>query len=142
MGGYGHPIDTTKYSTWAINITNFDSAVKNRVNYSNFVDHSVFLANYVQGFINVLKAINGTSYTDKQYQMAAMYGLDNPGDPPSNPVYINGINIYELNKQVLALTFNDLMKKYKITSAERNSFYLDNLKNVPVGKKLPTNCPD
>lgn len=141
-GAYGYPVDTTRYSTWAMNIANFELASKGiNGGYANFIDHSLFLENYVDNFVKILKDMNGTAYTDKQYQMAAIYGLDNPGDEPSGPHIVNGVNLYTLNKSILAKSFNNLVTKFGITAAEKNSFYADNLVNVPANKKLPTNCP-
>ena len=140
MGSYGMPIDTTKYSTWAMNIVNFESAAKSQLSNGNFTDHSLFLENYVDNFIRILKELNGTNYTDKQYQMAAIYGLNNAGDAPINPL-ISGINTYNIYKGILDKSYNNLMAKFGISPAQRDAFYLANLVNVPGNKKLPTNCP-
>jgi len=140
-GTYGHPVDTTRYSTWAMNIVNFDVAARNRYSNGNFTDHSLFIENYVDNFVKILKELNGSTYTNKQYQMAALYGLNNAGDAPSSPITLNGVNVYDLNKAILTITYNNLLTKYSITAAERDAFYLDNLKNVPIAKKLPTSCP-
>lgn len=136
-GSYGFPIDTTHYSTWAMNIVNFEVAAKSQYANGNYTDHSLFLENYIDKFVNILKEVNGNNYTDKQYQMAAIYGLNNAGSPPANSIF-NGINIY---KGILEKSYNNLLTKFGITAAERDAFYLDNLVNVPTNKKLPTNCP-
>lgn len=140
QGNYGYPIDTTKYSTWAMNIVNFGAVASSRYINGNFTDHSLFLENYVDNFIQILKDINGNAYTDKEYQMAALFGLNNPGSTPPNSIF-NGINLYNIYKGMLEKSYNNLMAKYGITAGEINAFYLDNLINVPANKKLPTNCP-
>jgi len=138
-GSSGFPVDTTRYSTWAMNIVNFEAVAEGRLAGANFTDHSLFLEKYVDNFIRVLKELNGTNYTDKQYQMAAIYGLDNAGDPPINP--LNGVNIYNIYKGILDKSYNNLMAKYGISPSQRDAFYLANLVNVPAIKKLPTICP-
>lgn len=106
----------------------------------SFVDHSLFLENYVDNFIQILKNINGNSYTDKEYQMAAIYGLNNAGEVPNNPI-VNGVNIYNIYKNILDKSYNNLMTKFGITITQRDAFFLANLTNVPTNKKLPTSCP-
>lgn len=139
-GSYGFPVDTTRYSTWAMNIINFESVAKSEEAGGNFNDHSLFLENYVDNFVQILKDINGTAYTDKQYKMAAIYGLNYPGERTYN--YLgNNLDLYAIYKSKLEKSYNNLLVKYGITVAERDAFYLDNLKNVVANKKLPTNCP-
>ena len=140
-GAYGYPVDTTKYSTWAMNIVSFEAAASSQSVNGNYTDHSLFLENYVDNFIKILKEVNGSSYTDKQYQMAAIYGLNNAGDPPPNSIF-NGINLYNIYKGILEKSYANLLTKYGITTTERDAFYQDNLVNVPASKKLPTNCPN
>jgi len=140
-GQYGFPVDTTRYSTWAINIVNFESVARSSAQGSgNFNDHSIFLEEYFENFWGILKAVNGNTYTDKEYQMAALYGLNNPGPPPESPV-IGGINVYEIYKAILTKSFNNIKTKHGINDTDLNTFNLANLKNVPANKKLPTSCP-
>jgi len=140
-GQYGFPVDTTRYSTWAINIVNFESVAKSSAQGGgNFNDHSIFLEEYFENFWGILKAVNGSIYTDKEYQMAALFGLNNPGPAPQSPI-IGGVNVYEIYKGMLTQSFNNIKTKYGITDAELNTFNLANLKNVPANKKLPTTCP-
>lgn len=139
-GQYGFPVDTTRYSTWAINIVNFESVANSSIQGGNFNDHSVFLEDYYENFWGILKAVNGTAFTDKEYQMAALYGLNNPGPAPQSPI-IGGVNVYEIYKGMLNKSFNNIKSKYGITDTELNSFNLVNLVNVPDNKKLPTTCP-
>ncbi|MFA6275529.1 MAG: hypothetical protein WC622_02200 [Pedobacter sp.] len=141
MGSYGVPVDTTRYSTWAMDVINFESIAKSEINGANFNDHSLFIENYVDNFVKILKDVNGTSYTDKQYQMAAIYGLNNPGDRTYNYLGI-GVDLYSIYKDKLEKSYNNLLTKFGITAAERDAFYLANLMNVPTNKKLPTNCPN
>ncbi|TBO42636.1 hypothetical protein [Pedobacter kyonggii] len=140
-GQYGFPVDTTRYSTWAINIVNFERVAKSSAQGGgNFNDHSIFLEEYFENFWGILKAVNGTAYTNKEYQMAALFGLNNPGPAPQSPI-VNGVNVYEIYKGMLITSFNNIKTKYGITDAELNTFNLANLKNVPANKKLPTTCP-
>ena len=72
--------------------------------------------------------------------MAAMYGLNNPGERTYN--YLgNTLDLYTIYKNKLEKSYNTLLAKYEITAAERDAFYLENLKNVATDKKLPSNCP-
>ncbi len=135
---YGVPVDTTKYSAWAMNIARLDALASGQIQSGNFNDHSMFLENYVEKFVTILKELNGTSYTDQEYQMAALFGLNNAGQPPSDPL---GITVYNIYKSKLDKSFNNLLTKYGITTSQINSFNADNLINVPAAKKLPTNCP-
>ncbi|WP_443939863.1 hypothetical protein [Pedobacter sp. MW01-1-1] len=139
-GTYGYSIDTTRYSTWAMNIVSFDAASSSRMNSGNYTDHSLFLENYVDNFVKILKDVNGSTYTDKQYQMAAVYGLNNAGNLPANSI-INGVNLYTIYKGMLEKSYNNLLAKFNITPAEINAFNMNNLSNVPQNKKLPINCP-
>lgn len=118
----------------------FESVAKSEISGGNFNDHSLFIENYVDNFVQILKDINGTAYTDKQYKMAAMYGLNNPGERTYN--YLgNTLDLYTIYKNKLEKSYNTLLAKYEITAAERDAFYLENLKNVATDKKLPSNCP-
>ncbi|MEH3112987.1 hypothetical protein [Pedobacter terrae] len=140
-GQYGFPVDTTRYSTWAINIVNFESVANSSAQGGgNFNDHSIFLEEYFENFWVILKTVNGNIYTDKDYQMAALYGLNNAGPAPQSSI-IGGVNIYEVYKGMLTKSFNNIKTKYGITDADLNTFNLANLKNVPANKKLPTTCP-
>lgn len=138
-GSYGNPIDTARYSTWAMDIVNFESVVRSERAGGNFNDHSLFLENYVDNFVKILKDVNGSAYTDKQYQMAAIYGLNNAGPRTYNP-FGGGFDLYAIYKNKLEKSYNNLMVKYGIIAADRDAFYLQNLLNVPANKKLPTNC--
>lgn len=135
---YGFPIDTAEYPSWAMNIVRLDALASGQIQTNNFNDHSMFLENYVDKFVLILKELNGTAYTDQEYQMAALFGLNNPGDAPIDPLELAIFNIY---KGKMDKSYNNLLTKYGITSAQINSFNRDNLINVPTAKKLPTNCP-
>jgi len=140
MGKFSHPIDIERYSTWAINIVNFEDIAKTSAVDNNFRDHSIMLETYFDKIWGILKDINGSAYSDKEYQMAALYGLDNPGDTPKNPL-VNGVNLFDIYKGVLNKSYNNIKTKYGITDAEVNGFNLANLKDVSADKKLPTDCP-
>jgi hypothetical protein len=83
--------------------------------------------------------MNGSDYTDKEYQMAALYGLNNAGSPPANSM-INGINTYEICKGLINKSYNNLLAKFDINSSELNAFFRKNLVSVPNKNKLPENC--
>lgn len=140
VGNYGFPVDTTIYSTWAINVINFRTLATTQSANSNYTDHSIFIENYVDNFVKILKDLNGNEYTDKQYMMTAIYGLNNAGTPPpsSQPAQLYAYNFL---KSTLLSIHETIKTKYSITTAELDAFYLANLTNVPAGKKLPTICP-
>ena len=82
--------------------------------------------------------MNGKTYTDQDYQMAALYGLNNPGEAPTDPI---GLTVFNIYKAKMDKSYNNLLAKYGISSAQLNSFNSANLINVPAAKKLPTGCP-
>lgn len=140
-GKYNKPIDTMRYSTWAMDIVNFESMARSESSAGNYVDHSLFLEYYVDNFIKVLKEINGSAYTDKEYQMAAIYGLDNPGPRTYN--YLGeSLDLYAIYKSKLEKSYKAILTRFGITESERDDFYRKNLINVTSDKKIGTNCPN
>ena len=137
-GYWGKAVNIITYPTWGMNIVNFDAANKAQQNTGNLTDHSLFLENYVDNFVNILREMNGNSYTSKEYQMAAIYGLDNAGSMPAN-FSKEDQDLFNKNKIILEKSYSILMNKFGITSAEKNAFYAKNLINVPSIHKL--NCP-
>lgn len=149
MGFYGNPVlDPTDPitgktdSTWSMKVVNYARLMKSEAFLPNAVDHSIFLMNYFDTIVGILKDINGSAYTDNEYRMAALYGLDNAGTPPNpatNPQEV--VFAYTFMKARLLKTYNDIKTKYGITDAAMNAFYRNNTTNTPAEKKLPTNCP-
>jgi hypothetical protein len=140
-GSWGFPIDTARYSTWALDIVNFQSASRDQKNNPNFYDHSTFLENYFDNMVSILKDINGSEYTDKQYQMAVLYGMDNAGIRPTTDYLINGISHYDILRSAQLSSFEAIKTKYGITTADLSTFNQANILNVPNNQKVPTNCP-
>ena len=99
------------------------------------------LEEYFDNMVSILKDVNGATYTDKEYRMAALYGLDNAGPWPSPEVLVNGISIYDLLKNAQQKTFDDIKTKYSITTSDLTTFNQSNTQNVPANKKVRTICP-
>ena len=135
---YGLPIDTSKSNTWSMKITHFDAVQSGELTNNNYTDHSLFLENYIDNIWKILKSMNGTKYTDTEYKMAAMYGMDNSGDAPPGGVELAVYNIF---KAKINKTFADVKTKYSVTDSQLNTFYNAQIKSAPNNKKLPGNCP-
>lgn len=148
MGANGYPVvppidEAGKVdSTWAMRITNFAAMQRAETLGPNYVDHSLFLENYFDTIVSILAAINGSAYTMAEYRMAALYGLNNPGTPPSGLVVdTDRLNTYNLLKARITKTYDAIKTKYGLNDATIANFNRDNLINVPAAKKLPSNCP-
>lgn len=134
-GYYGRPVTG---SSWAINIADYELANRESMNYSNAMDHSIFLEQYFDKMVSVIAAYGGSNYSIEQYRMAALFGLDNPGPPPTDPTLLAR---YNQLATALSNSYNRIISKYNINLNTLNNFKLDNLVNVPTSLKLPTSCP-
>ncbi|RZK68290.1 MAG: hypothetical protein EOO95_00185 [Pedobacter sp.] len=54
-----------------------------------------------------------TASTDKDYKMAALFGLNNPGPAPQSPI-VNGVNVYEIYKGMLTTSFNKIKQNMEL----------------------------
>ena len=90
-------------------------------NYSNHLD---MIADYFDKAVTALKTWDNGAHTDKEYQMATLFGLDNGRDGTS------------AQQAQLQTEFNSLLTKYSITAADLNTFNITNL-NATIDK-LPT----
>ncbi|MFD0939935.1 hypothetical protein [Pedobacter boryungensis] len=129
--------------TWSMGIINYGALLDGEMQMGNFIDHSILLNNYFEKTVEILKSINGNAYTDNEYRMAALYGMDNAGDRPNDPLLTNynGIDLFNIYKNTLQQTYNNILTKYNITSVELNTFNRNNLINTPIANRLPNNCP-
>ena len=62
--------------TWSMGLVNFGALLDGEMQMGNFVDHSILLTNYFEKMVQILKSVNGTAYTDTEYRMAALYGMN------------------------------------------------------------------
>jgi hypothetical protein len=90
-------------------------------NYSNHLD---MIADYFDKAVTALKTWDNGAHTDKEYQMATLFGLDNGRDGTS------------AQQAQLQTEFNSLLTKYNITSTDLNTFNIKNLNATT--DKLPT----
>lgn len=142
VGVYGYPIESGADLTWALKMVNYGVLASGQEMMANYTHHSAFLINYFDKMVSILKSVNGGAYTDQEYRMAVLYGMNNPGDPPATPLISNnGVNLYYILKDQLNNTYNQILNHYGITPAMLNSFHHSNLVGVPASKKLPNTCP-
>lgn len=142
MGVYGYPVDHGDNLTWAMKMTNYGVIASGQELMGNYTHHSAFLLNYFEQMVSIVKSINGNNYTDQEYRMAVLYGMNNAGSPPASPlITANGVNLYSVLNNQLQNTYNSILNQYGITATMLNNFHASNVINTPTNKKLPSNCP-
>lgn len=98
-------------------------------------DHAAMMEAIFYQMTMILRDWGGQKYTDKEYKMAMLYGMDN-----SNQMLANG-TIVVADPQTMTKV-NTLFQKLKqdnnITSADLNTFNTQNVTATPANKKLPT----
>lgn len=142
MGTWGQTIQEGGDFPWALKMANYGVIATGQYMTGNYTDHSIFINHYLNETVNILKSVNGGAYTNQEYIMAAIYGMNNAGTiPPSLATTATGQTYFTNLKNQLNTSYNNILTQNGITPAMINTFYNSNLINVPVNKKLPTNCP-
>jgi hypothetical protein len=96
---------------------------------TNYRDHYDMLSDYFSKAVEILKAWDHNGHTDKEYQMAMLYGLDT-NDFLALPAGSPGS---------LSVEYNNILTKYQITPADLDAFWRSQLNST--NNKLPTGCP-
>jgi len=98
---------------------------------SNFSNHFEMMDYYFAQAISALSIWDHNGHTAKEYEMAMLYGLNNPGDTTGT----NATTPAQVT--MLQTEYNNLMIKYGITQSDLDNFYLGQL-NASAGQRLPT----
>lgn len=140
MGKAGYAPNNT---SWSLAIANYGEFANKRNGVMNVVDHSIFLENYFENMLSIIKNYGGTKYTEKEYAMTILFGLDNAGKPPVEPVNPGEMTLaeYNLYKSQLKKSFEAIKTKYGITQSQLDTFIGNNTIYTPNNKKLKKNCP-
>lgn len=97
---------------------------------TNARDHIAMMRDEIfPRMVDILKGWGGNNYTDKEYEMSLMYGLENAGKLMNQSVSQSTIN--KVNQ-----LYSDLLKKYNISKSALNSFYQAQL-NASASQKVP-----
>lgn len=99
---------------------------------ANYRDHLAMLSGgdiFVMMF-NILKAWGGNEYTDDEYLMASMNGLNNAGQ-------LMGQDVTTAQKNEVEQTFNNLLNALNITKSQFNAFINEQNSKQPGQGKLP-----
>jgi len=101
---------------------------------NNFTDHYTMMDYYFSQATALLAQWDNNQHTSKEYAMAMLTGLDNPGTN-------NGNNPnYALQVQMLQTEYNSLKSQYSITDADLNTFKTSNNNSAPAAKLPNTGC--
>lgn len=124
----------TPISSWAT--AAFDALIlQDNTLPGNARDHMAIMEGLFDGMVATLRQWGGLTYTEAEYKMALLYGLNNAGQllgngtqPPPDPATMNKVN---------SLYYN-LMSKHNIRQGQLDTFNIKNVTNTPASKKLPT----
>lgn len=101
----------------------------------NARDHQAIMNALFNDMFDILKTWGGANYTDDEYKMALLYGLENAGQH-----VIGAPNAPQPTPQQIAEVhnlFQTLMVTHNITPDQLNTFNNANIKSTPAAKKLP-----
>ena len=98
---------------------------------SNFSSHYEMMDYYFSNAVSILSAWDNNAHSAKQYEMAMLYGLDNPGD------LVGTSASFQTKVTTLNTEYSNLLTKYGISAQDLNNFWTSQL-NAPSGDKLPT----
>ncbi|WP_448703004.1 hypothetical protein ACFGVR_11690 [Mucilaginibacter sp. AW1-3] len=97
---------------------------------NNFADHYAMMDYYFNSAIAILAKWDNNKHTAKEYEMAMLTGLNNPGvNTGSDPNYATEV-------QLLQTEYDSLKAKYNISESDLTSF-LNAQNNTSAATKLP-----
>jgi hypothetical protein len=128
MAGYNVADGNVTLESWLFGI---DSWYTLKGLPSNFSNHYVMLDYFFDNAVEALGNWDNNAHTKKEYQMAMLYGLDNPGDAEGTTA--NYMTKY-LN---LRNEFNSILTKYNITPTDLQNFWISQINATNTSDKLP-----